>query len=636
MQAVPTTCPFCACGCGFYLLTNTETLVGVAPSENHPISRGKLCARGWCAHEAPLWGSRLSQPLVRWTGSPEPASWPSAVDYVTTRIRRLMDAGKAVGVLGSARATNEENYLAGKLARVGLSTNNIDFSYHSICRPVLEGIEDVAGECAPSAALHDIDTSEAILLIEGDLAESHPQAASCVMRALERGARLITLGCRRTQMVRLSSLHFETTPGNEGELINGLLAAAVRLGRADRPPVAVEGYELLRRSLEAVEVTDDLRQAARWILNAENATFLVAPLSGFRDQCRKNAAALTTLAAVTGHLNKAGSGVLPLLARSNARGACDMGVAPDRLPGYEPLGCERAQKRMEKLWGKSLPADHGLDTEALLQSASGLIIVADDPPSILQMGRRARAALRNLDFLVVLDAFVTPTTEVAHVVLPIASFAETEGTCTSIEGRVQRIREAADPPGEARAGWQALAELCERFGASAHYSSAADVVREIAQAAPFYGGVEEQVLVEGWSENRAHRPDGAKPALHPALAAASQTPADHSYVLTHHSAFDWGRDPLVSFSPTLNRDFRAERKLFPNGFVEVSQRDGDSLGLHAGRGMKLSSAHGDAVVPVRLRTDLKPGVLLVPFAFRDQVANVLGPESVVFVSVEPA
>ena len=147
MLPVPTTCPFCACGCGFYLLANNGGLVGVAPSETHPVSQGRLCARGWSAHEAALWGNRLRQPLVNRSGKLESVSWDEALDHVAGRIKKLIDAGKSVGVLGSARATNEENYLAGKLARAGFQTNNLDFSYHSICGPLLTGLEEVCGEC---------------------------------------------------------------------------------------------------------------------------------------------------------------------------------------------------------------------------------------------------------------------------------------------------------------------------------------------------------------------------------------------------------------------------------------------------------------------------------------------------------
>jgi len=637
MFTVPTTCPFCACGCGFYLLANKGELVGVAPSETHPVSRGRLCARGWGAHEAALWGDRLRQPLVNRNGKLESVSWVETLDHVAGRIKELIEAGKSVGVLGSARATNEENYLAGKLARAGLQTNNLDFSYHSICGPLFTGLEEVCGEYTPSISLNDIESSQTILLIEGDLAKTHPRAASSVMKAVDKGARLITVGYIRTQMACLSSLHLPTAPGNEGEVIDGLLAAVLHLGLEDRKSVAVhcEGYDALRRDVAAVKMSEEIHQAADWIGRAERATFLMAPTSGQGDQPRRDAAALATLAAITGHLDRPGCGLLPLLARSNVRGACDMGVAADRLPGCRPLDDERSRQRLQDLWGKKLPLAPGRDAESLLQSVSGLIVLADDPPSVLPMGQRAMAALEKIEFLVVLDAFATPTTRIAHTVLPIASFAETEGTLTSMEGRVQRLRVTTDPPGEARTGWQVLAELCARFDVGGSYSSATDVLREIVQAVPRYAEMEQGRLADGWGGTLVEGSDRGKFVLH-ATGVAALTSAERPHVLARDGAFDWGRDPLVSFSPTLSRDYQSQRKLFPNGFVEMCQQDADGLGVHAGWKVRLTSVQGDAIVPIRVRTDLKSGVLLVPYAFRDHVANVLGTHSVTAVKVEQA
>ena len=138
-----------------------------------------------------------------------------------------------------------------------------------------------------------------------------------------------------------------------------------------------------------------------------------------------------------------------------------MGIAPDRLPGYQPLDDQAAQQRLQALWGKKLPSAPGLDAESLLQFVSGLIVLADDPAAVLPMGQRAMAALGKIEFLVVLDAFLTPTAQMAHVALPIASFAETEASPAWKAD--QRLRAATDPPGEARAGWQVLAELCTRL-----------------------------------------------------------------------------------------------------------------------------------------------------------------------------
>ncbi len=637
MLAVPTTCPFCSCGCGFYLLAKQGQLVGVAPSETHPVSEGRLCARGWSAHEAALWGERLRQPQLRRNGKQEPVSWDEAFDHIAVRLKELIKAGKPVGVLGSSRATNEENYLAGKLARAGLQTNNVDFSYRPICSPLLAGIEEVCGKHPPAARINDVACCRAILLMEGNLAETHPRAASAVLKALEKGTRLVTIGYRKTQMARLASLHLPATPGNEGEVIHGLLAAALDLGLQDRSSAAV-GCDALRRDLETVKRTEEARQAAEWIARAERAAFLIAPSCGQGDEPRRNAAAVAKLAAITGHLNRPGSGLLPLLARSNVRGACDMGVLPDRLPGYEPLDDGPSRQRVEDLWGRKVPLAAGQDAESLLQSVSGLVIVADDPPSVVPMGQRAVAGLQRMEFLVVLDAFVTPTARFAHALLPIASFAETDGTFTNMEGRVQGLRVVTNPPGEARAGWQVLGELCARLDAGTLYSSASDVLGEIGQATRRYGGVKERLSEDGWGGAMLEDSDRRRFVVHSTRTsrAAPLPSVECPYLLAREAGFDWGHDPLVSFSPTLSRDYRSERKLFPGGFVEMSKGDADALNLGGGRQVKLTSVHGEAVVPVRVRTDLKPGMLVVPYAYRDHVSSALGAEGITAVKVERA
>ena len=636
MKPVPTTCPFCACGCGFHLLANNGELAGVAPSETHPVSLGRLCARGWNAHEAALWGNRLRHPLVNRNGKLESVSWDEALDHVAGRIKELIDVGKSVGVFGSSRATNEENFLAGKLARGGFQTNNLDFSYHSICGPLLTGLEEACGEHTLSISLNDIESSQTIFLIEGDLAATHPRAASAVMAAVEKGAHLVTITHTATQMSRLASLPLSAVPGSEGEVIDGLIAAVLQLGLEDQASVRVrcEGYHALRRDLEAVKITAGMRQAAEWIARAPRATFLIPPVSGESSPARREAAAVATLAAITGHQGRQGSGLLALLARSNARGACDMGVSPDRLPGYRPLEDKESRQRLQGLWGKKLPSNPGLNAESMLHSVSALVVLADDPPSVLPMGQRALAALGRIEFLVVLDAFLTPTAQMAHVVLPIASFAETEGTVTSMEGRVQRLHAAADAPGEARPGWQVLAELCARFGVGPSYGSAQEVLSEVGCAAPRYAPVSQSE--DKWGGiGLAKSSNGGKFRLF-AAEVPSRTSTEGLHTLARDGDYDWGRDPLVSFSPTLSRDSQSQRKLFPNGFVEMCKQDADEVGVHPGRPVRLTSVYGEAVVPLRVRADVKPGVLLVPFAFRDHVANVLGNHSVTAVKVEQA
>jgi len=495
-------------------------------------------------------------------------------------------------------------------------------------------LEDVCGKYAPSIRLTDVESSEAILLLEGDLAKSHPRVASLVMRAVENGARLTTIGCVKTQMSRMASLHLPAIPGNEGEVLRGLLAAVLSLGLEDRASTALpcESLDALRRDIGSSSITEETRQAAEWFARTERAVILIAPTGGPEDQARKDVAGFATLIAITGHLGKSGSGLLPLLARSNVRGACDMGVAPDRLPGYEPIANVSARQRLRTLWGKDFPTAPGMDAAGQINAASGLICVADDPPSVLPAGQRAMAPLSNIEFLVVLDSFLTPTARLAHVLLPIASFAETEGTFTNLEGRVQKLGAVCDPPGEARSGWQVLAELCRSFGIATSYDSAAEILRESEKATN--GSCSPSRRGEGrQGEASTDAPLGPKFPLHGTTAATLTSPA-RPFVLACEGSYDWGRDPLVSFSPTLNREHLSLHKLFPKGFVEICKQDADRLGIHAGRQVKLCSDRGEERVPVRLRPDLQPGVFLVPFAFRDHLANVLGEDGITAVNLE--
>lgn len=637
MRTVLSTCPFCGCGCAIYLQAENGKPIGVAPSENHPVSQSRLCARGWGAHEAVAWGERLTRPMIRRNGTLEPASWDDALSAAADGLKRILAAGKRVGVLGSARATNEENFLAGKLARAGLGTNNLDFCLGAAHRALIQGVESVIGGCPQPASLADIEKSEVILLWEGDIARTHPRVAFSIMRAVKGGARLVTFGCVRTQMSHFAALHVAVAPGSEGDAINALIAAVLDAGLQDNAVVRerCEGFEGLRSAVASAKATDELRQAAEWYARAARAAVLMAPTSGQGERAMKDAAALTTLAAVTGHLGRPGSTLLPLMGRSNMRGACEMGVGPDILPGHSPVGDEEARTRFEAAWGRAIPSERGLTAEEMMDGVSGLIVVADDPPSILLSGKKALDAMSRMECVVVLDAFDTPAAQAGRVLLPIASFAESDGTYTSMEGRVQRVRPCTDPPGEARSGWQVVVALAGKLGLSMSYGSAADVLSEIARLIPSYAGMNYQAMDSGWGMITAASANGNKAALQAAVPA-EQLSEEHPLVLAIDGAFDWGQDPMVSLAPTLSRDYVSRRKLFPGGVVEMSRTDADGIGVRQAWQVKFTSAHGDAVLPISIRTDLEPGVALVPYAFRDQAAAVLAGRRTTAVKAERA
>jgi predicted molibdopterin-dependent oxidoreductase YjgC len=636
VTAVLTTCPFCACGCGVYLYKEEGKLIGVAPSETHAVSRGKLCARGWSAHEASLWGERLTVPLIRRDGSLKPASWSEAMSFVVSRFSDLIKAGEQIGVLGSPRATNEENYLAGKLARQALGTNHIDLSARADYAPIFKGISQVVGAAPPMATIEDIAASDLILLIEGDLARNHPRAAVSVMEAIKRGAALVTLGPVKTQMSRLAKLSLISRSGSVSEEINKLLAAIAGLDVNELTlAYRCKGWDAIRQKASSITVSEEIRGIAEHVSKAKRPVFLLSAIAASPEQLVEDSAAVASLAAVSGYLDRPSFGFMVLAERSNLFGAWQMGAALSPFPGFE-LPPRDEKKRLSIRPSSPAPDSRpGLDAAAMMAAVKGLVVVADDPATVLRAGAASTAAMKEMSCVVVLDSYNTSTAQIAHVVLPIAGFAESEGTYTNMEGRVQRVRAAAEPPGEGRQGWQVLAELLNRFGTQAPYRTAGAVFQEIAQTFPAYAATSYEALDAGKGHRALVAPVKHETNVQMAQAKALVTNG-YPKLLIQSGAFDWSRDPLVSFSPTLCRDFDAKRKQYPDGLVEMAKSDADELGVKQGWKVKLSSALGEAALAVSLRTDLASGVVLLPFAFRDFAFRVTGGQTAVAIKVDRA
>jgi predicted molibdopterin-dependent oxidoreductase YjgC len=319
-----------------------------------------------------------------------------------------------------------------------------------------------------------------------------------------------------------------------------------------------------------------------------------------------------------------------------------MGAVPDHLPGPCALDDASARLRLTQVWKREPALEHGLDIEQMIHEVAGLIVVADDPPVSLPSEGSARKALARLECLIVLDAFVTPTVDAAHVALPIASPAETEGTFTSMEGRVQWLRAGASPPGDVRPGWQVLAELGAALGLPPAPGSVHDVVAAIRTAVPTYAQAperEEARTLRGLPQ--VSRPRGGPsegvtargdPPGGPATEAGDA--AAFPLRLVRAGVFEWGDDPLVVSSPTLRRDHASLRKRFPHGLIEMSGQDARALGIRDGWQVKLVSRRGEVLVPVSVRDDVEPRTALVPFAFRDSLVPALGDAPQVAARVE--
>jgi predicted molibdopterin-dependent oxidoreductase YjgC len=634
VRTVLTTCPFCACGCGLYLHADGNLPVGVAASPHHPISVGRLCARGWSAHHAAAWGPRLTRPLLRRDGQRVELGWDEALDAAASRLDDLRRRRQSIGVIASPRLSNEDSYLTTRLARAALGTPNIDAPLRADYERVLAAIAAVTGGWHGLGSFEEIEKADLILLIEGDLAGSHPRAASAVTRAVAGGARLICFGQLPTQMARLACTSFPMRCGAESAavapLLSAVLAATAAGARVGDQPA---GMDALRTSLAGVSASQAEREAAQWCAEAAAPSLLVAPFATTGVSLHQLALAVADLAVLLGLAGRPGAVLLVLPTRSNARGSLEMGVTPEALPGGRALGNADLADRLAAAWGARPVVDRGLSGSEMLGRTAGLVIVGDALAGDLPAGVGPLAELlAGTELVVALGAFESAVVERADVVLPIAAVVETAGTVTSADGRIQRLRPCVAPPGGARAAGWVLAELSRRLGLPAAPTAPERVLAELTKLVPGYEAVDEESLDRGWGARvRSGAGGGAtlRP-VEPLLAAA-----DGRLVMLE-GVYDWGSDPLVVFSPILCRDERSRRKLFPRGQVAMSPADAEAVGVRQGWAVRLISEHGEAVLPVVLRRELAPGCLSVPFAFRDGVAGVLGGAPAASVRVERA
>ena len=633
MAYVMTTCPFCGCGCGLYLEVQGQKVVGVSPSADHPVSQGRLCAKGWHAHELATSSRRFRTPQVRRNGTFQDASWEEALDLLASRLRGI---GAAVGVLGSARGTNEENYLLAKLARCCLGTNNIDFSDRLEALPGLFDLPQYRHLTTPSLALSDLDSADLILLWQTDPTYEHPAAAARVMRAVERGAPVLHVGSRRGQLGSLARHHLSPRPRTDMYLAYGLLRAAFERRRPRTPTaeaVAASVSDWTPERTEAVTgVSGDLiGKAGEMIGRADRPVIACAQAATMGERSAELLGALSALSWVASDEAQPRPVLLWLGRRCNLQGARDMGVVPYLLTGYQAVAEEAARGRFSRSWGVELPAESGLAAWDMLGQVRGMLVMADDPVGRLPDAGRTRAALEKLEFLAVIDIFPTATTEIADLVLPGASFAEKEGTFTSADRRVQRVRQAIPPPGAAKPEWKILCELSGRLGHAMDYDSPAAVMAEIATLTPGYQGVSFAALDAGWGSrstlaSEVSRPDlngvdeETESVLRSVLPAVD---AEFPLVMTvDYSLQAWADDPMVGGTITLRRELGADR-VPGSPVIELSSADAAELQLRQGQRVRVRSRTGEVEAVIHASGEVAPGIVLLPFAMRELAAQVM-------------
>lgn len=641
MANVLTTCPFCGSGCNLYLRVEGDRLVGVMPSKSHPVARGKLCVRGWHAHEFVSHPDRLRTPLVKQDGELRPASWERALSLAAQRLPR----GQEVGVVGSARCANEDNFLLMKLARCVLGTDNVDFSSRPQRIADLAALRAAFGVAAATNSAPELADAEVITIIGADAVSEVTMIASLIYEAVGRGAKLIVISPLPTQMSSVAEVYLQPRPGTEPTLLCGLVKSVRDQGLLDSSALDHDwdGYDqfvtsLSSFSLEQVEQATgvspaQLDLAARLCGGARKSVVLYSSGVGQHPGAATMVTALTNLVALTSHVGEAAMGLFPLARQNNFQGALDMGLAPGLLTGGQSMDDAAARAAFEQAWGCRLPAHAGKSLPELLNSVKGLYVMGADIVQGAADPAQARQRLAALDFLVVQELFMTETAQLADVVLPAAAFAEKDGTTTATDRRVQRVRRAVAPPGEARPDWEIICDLAARLGATWRYQSPAAVMAEIAALTPAYQGITYDRLEQGWGAywpsangngQRLHLKGlGLRPLACPPAAPAGDSTYPFVLVLDP-TAERWATDATTRHCEMLRREYGIGAADFPAGYVRMHPNDAQELQLRQGFRVKLVSAHGEAQAQLRLDPQMPARTLAMPYHLREQARELFG------------
>lgn len=513
----------------------------------------------------------------------------------------------------------------------------------------MAGLAAVFGSGAMTNSIEEIERADCILIIGSNTSVAHPLVATRVFRAKSRGAKIIVADPRKIPLVLISDLHLRHRLGTDVALINGLMHIILKRGWHDQSFIdeRTENFEELRKVIEhyppekVSEITgvavSDLERAAEYYAKAERASILYTMGITQHTTGVDNVKSLANLAMLTGNLGKESTGINPLRGQNNVQGACDMGGLPNVFTGYQPVTDPSARKKFEEAWGVKLSDKVGLTaTEmfpAILEGKlKGMIILGENPIVSDADSHHVERALKALEFLVVIDIFPTPTTDLSHVTLPGASFAEKEGTYTNTERRVQRVRKATEPPGEAKEDWRIIQELSNRFGYSMDYSSPREIMKEISQLTPSYGGMTyERIEGEGlqWPCPNPEHP-GTK-FLHQGRFTRGKglfTPIEYKppaevvdeqypfWLTTGRIHVHYHTRTMTGNSPSLNQEVQ-------ECFLELNPLDAKELEVKEDELVKVESRRGAILTKVKITERVSKNVVFIPFHFLESRANIL-------------
>ena len=659
-HSVITTCAYCGVGCSFKAEMRGDELVRMTPYKHGKANRGHSCVKGRFAYGYASHQDRILNPMIRShiTDPWQEATWDEAMNFAATRMKAIIaqHGRHSVGVITSSRCTNEETYLVQKLTRAVFMNNNTDTCARVCHSPTGYGLGQTFGTSAGTQDFDSVEETDVVIIIGANPTDGHPVFASRLKKRLRKGAKLIVIDPRRTDIVESPHVkaehHLALTPGTNVAVVTALAHVIVTEGLFDEDFIRTrcdwdefqdyaEFVSQPQNSPEAVQFLtgvnpEDLRAAARLFAMGGNGSIYYGLGVTEHSQGSTTVIGIANLAMLTGNLGRPGVGVNPLRGQNNVQGACDMGSFPHELPGYRHVKGDAVRDVFESLWGVKIDSEPGLRIPNMLDAAvegtfKGLYCQGED---ILQSDpdtKHVAAGLAAMDCVIVHDLFLNETANYAHVFLPGSTFLEKNGTFTNAERRINRVRRVMAP----RNGfedWEVTQMLANAMGAAWTYTHPSQIMDEIALTTPSFANVNYGLLEEmgsvQWPCNAA-APEGT-----PLMHVDGFVRGKGRFINTEYVATDERTGPRFPLLLTTGRilsqyNVGAQTRRTANviwhdqDVLEIHPHDAENRGIKEGDWVRLASRAGDTSLRATLTDRVSPGVVYTTFHHPDTQANVI-------------
>ncbi|MFG6594713.1 formate dehydrogenase subunit alpha [Sulfitobacter sp. 1A13368] len=663
-KEVASVCPFCGVGCQISLKVK-DNKVKYVEGINGPANEGRLCVKGRFGFDYIHHEHRLTKPLIRRDDAPakglnvdpgnwgevfREASWDEALDFAA---KGLKGRGREVAGFGSAKCTNEEAYLFQKMIRQGFGHNNVDHCTRLCHASSVAALMENVGSGAVTATFNEIENADVAIVIGANPVENHPVAATYFKQFTKRGGKLIVMDPRGQGLRRFASHMLQFRPGTDVAMLNAIMHVIVEEGLYDEQYIKAytENWEAEKAHLkdfppEAMAAVcgieaEVLRDVARIFAGAKAGMIFWGMGVSQHIHGTDNSRCLISLALMTGHVGRPGTGLHPLRGQNNVQGASDAGLIPMFLPDYQPVGDDGVRSAFAEVWGSDdFSAEKGLTVTEIMDAVhdgeiKAMYVLGENPAMSDPDVDHARAALAKLDHLVVQDIFLTETANYADVILPASAFAEKSGTVTNTNRQVQMGRPAVTPPGDAREDWWIEVELAKRLGLGWSYESPAEVFAEMKHNMASLDNItwdrlaqENAVTYPSLSENDPGqaivfsegfpRPEGRAKFTPAAIVAPDDAPDDaYPMILTT------GRQLEHWHTGSMTRRSKVLDGLEPEANCSLHPSTLRRLGVTPGGHVRLSTKRGSIEIMARADRAVAPDMVFLPFAYVEAAANIL-------------